>query len=437
MAPHEDAKQTDQAVVDVEPAMIRSAMEDILHSTPFCTSKQCQDMLRYVVEKTLKHERESLRERVIGIEVFGKRSDYDTSDDPVVRVRAADIRKRLAQYYQNAAHASTRVRIEIPSGSYVAAFEVIPQEHIVPSVEPVTVLVETVPVQTANTLLPVVERQRKIGLRHFRYRFLWIAIALIAIVLSVIAVPRAFRHSPTTLEQFWAPVLGSTKPALIYGGANAVYRLSESFLDRYRKEHHLENQGPEFFVDLPSLKKIDAADLVPVTNTTADPNACAHVVALLTRYQRPYEIRYGTDIAKGDLMNSPTILIGAFNNTWTMNITRHLRFVFKEGDHIEDTWGKTHGWAITKLPNGEVQDDYAVITRLLDPKTGQVLISAAGIGDVGTEAAAEFITTPREMEELVPNAPAGWQKMNMQVVLNVKVLNQALDKENIVATQYW
>jgi len=66
-----------------------------------------------------------------------------------------------------------------------------------------------------------------------------------------------------------------------------------------------------------------------------------------------------------------------------------------------------------------------------------VLISAAGIGDVGTEAAAEFITTPREMEELVPNAPAGWQKMNMQVVLNVKVLNQALDKENIVATQYW
>jgi hypothetical protein len=130
MASHEGVKHADQAAADVEPAVIRSSMEEILLSAPFCTSKQCQEMLRYVVEKTLKHERESLRERVIGIEVFGKHNDYDTSEDPVVRVRAADIRKRLAQYYQNPAHANTRVRIEIPSGSYVAAFEVLAQDHI-------------------------------------------------------------------------------------------------------------------------------------------------------------------------------------------------------------------------------------------------------------------------------------------------------------------
>jgi hypothetical protein len=147
--------------------------------------------------------------------------------------------------------------------------------------------------------------------------------------------------------------------------------------------------------------------------------------------------RYGSDIAKGDLINSPAILIGAFNNSWTLNITHQLRFVFKEGDHIEDTRGKTRNWPIVIGPNGDIQDDYAVITRLLDAKTGQVVISAAGIGDLGTEAAVDFLTSPREMEELGQSAPTGWQKMNMQVVLHVKVLNQAFDKENILATEFW
>jgi hypothetical protein len=437
MAPHEGVKQTHQAAADVEPAVIRSAMEDILLSTPFCTSRQCQDMLRYVVERTLKHERESLRERVIGIEVFGKRNDYDTSEDPVVRVRAADIRKRLAQYYQNAAHANTTVRIEIPSGSYVAVFEALPQERITPSAESGTALAATEPLQPTHTVAPAVEQERKIVLPHLRYRALWIAATLIVVVLFAIVVPRLFHHPSNTLEQFWLPVLGSSKPVLIYGGANAVYRLSTSFLDRYRKEHHIENQGPELFVNFSSEEKIDASDLIPVTSTAGDPKACAHIVSLLTRYQRPYEIRYGSDIATGDLINSPAILIGAFNNSWTLKITHQLRFVFKEGDHIEDTWGKIKGWSIVKLPNGDVQDDYAVITRLLDPKTGQVLISMAGIGNLGTEAAAEFLTSPREMEELGQSAPPGWQKMNMQVVLHVKVLNQAFKKENIAATQYW
>jgi hypothetical protein len=61
----------------------------------------------------------------------------------------------------------------------------------------------------------------------------------------------------------------------------------------------------------------------------------------------------------------------------------------------------------------------------------------AGIGDLGTKAAADFLTSPREMEEFGRSAPPGWQRMNMQIVLHVKVLNQALDKDNTVATQYW
>lgn len=437
MAPEEGVTQTHPAAVDVEPALIRSALKDILRSAPFCTSGQCQNMLRYVVEKTLRQERESLRERVIGIEVFGKRNDYDTSEDPVVRIRAADIRKRLAQYYQDAAHSNAKVRIEIPSGSYVAAFETLPQEHITPPAESDIAPASTEPLPPTHVVAPVVDQERKIFVSHFRRRAIWITAALIVFVLSAITALRFFHQRSEALGQFWAPVLGSSKPVLIYGGENAVYRLSTSFLDRYRKEHHIENQGPELFVNFSAEEKINSSDLIPVRSVTGDPKACAYLVSFLTRNQRPFETRFGSDIATGDLINSPAILIGAFNNSWTMNITHQLRFVFKEGDHIEDTWGKTKGWQIVRLPNNDIEEDYAVITRLLDPKTGQVVISVAGIGDLGTEAAAEFLSSPREMEELGQSAPPGWQKMNMQIVLHVKVLNLALYKDNIVATQYW
>ncbi len=97
-------------------------LDDILRSTPFRTSRQCQDMFRYIVKQSLAGSDDSLRERVIGIEVFGRAPDYDTAEDPVVRLRAADVRKRLAQYYQAQKNSTEQWKIEIPTGSYKAQF---------------------------------------------------------------------------------------------------------------------------------------------------------------------------------------------------------------------------------------------------------------------------------------------------------------------------
>ena len=89
-----------------EPRPGREFLDDILRSTPFRTSRQCQDLFRYIVEHSLAGSDDSLRERVIGIEVFGRAPDYDTAQDPVVRIRAAYVRKRLAEYYQKPKNSS-------------------------------------------------------------------------------------------------------------------------------------------------------------------------------------------------------------------------------------------------------------------------------------------------------------------------------------------
>src|ERR1017187_8954383 len=109
-----------------EKAVILEALATILESVPLRTSKQCQDLLQYVVEHSLREGNEALKERVIGCEVFGRRPDYDAAEDPVVRVRAGDLRKRLALFYHSMPP-NTQVELVIPHGSYRVEFRPISQ----------------------------------------------------------------------------------------------------------------------------------------------------------------------------------------------------------------------------------------------------------------------------------------------------------------------
>jgi TolB-like protein/tetratricopeptide (TPR) repeat protein len=90
-------------------------------SKAFAGSKRAQDFLQLIVEHALAGRVDSLRERMIGAEMFGRRIDYDTANDAVVRVKATEVRRKLAQYYQESTKPPL-VRIELPSGSYVPKF---------------------------------------------------------------------------------------------------------------------------------------------------------------------------------------------------------------------------------------------------------------------------------------------------------------------------
>src|SRR5580692_3260583 len=107
---------------EISRAIIVAQLERILASPLFKNSKRYPNLLRYVVERTLDGHPDELKERTLGIEVFGREPDYDTNLDPVVRTTAAEIRKRLAQYYQEPAH-DAEVRIDLPLGSYAARFQ--------------------------------------------------------------------------------------------------------------------------------------------------------------------------------------------------------------------------------------------------------------------------------------------------------------------------
>ena len=415
-------------------------LEDILGSVPFRTSRQCQDLFRYIVEHSFTASDGSLRERIIGIEVFGRAPDYDTAEDPVVRLRAADVRKRLAQYYQSKTEPA-EWKIEIPTGSYKAHFH--PSEVSPNRISVAGNLHAKAPASIEDVNPVSIARSRKYSsLRLSAVLGVCLATALAGVMLTRNTPARAM----SSFDLFWAPVLASSRPVLVCTGSNRVYLLSAETRERYQKSHlHPEDSTPnmEILVPKEDLRKFTGQDFVQVKDTyltIGDASVTAQVSSLLTSRHHAFDLRFGSDLSFGDLREGSAVLIGAFNNNWTLNMTDSLRFVFEAGDttemHVRDRFDASRSWW-PKLSGGKFSEDYAVVSRLLDSKTGAVLVTIAGLDHTGTRAAGDFITDPQRFADFIKQAPKDWTRKNLQVVLHTNVINNIPSAPTVVAAYYW
>jgi hypothetical protein len=425
---------------DVPASRAQETLAEIMVSGPFRSSRKSQQLLRYIVDKTLSGHAELLKERVIGIEVFGRRPDYDTNADPIVRARVAEVRKRLALYYQT--EHGKGVRISVPHGSFKAIFERIDRNPVQLSAAPVHAKeLSLPPAEAGATAIPreVIGHDLKAAPAKSRVRWRWIVIAAL-VVIVIWAIQQNF-PSPEVraFDQFWSPVLENPHRVLIYVGGNAVYQLSPSYLDEYYRQHprsHTEEMGFESYIPLPPGTKIDAQDLFPAKDifvTIGDVAAITKIEAVLVRRNRQFDIRYGGDIAYGDLRESPTILVGAHNNSWTLTMTESLRYVFDGRSAIVDRSDPRKRWS----SNSDFTEDYAIVSRVLNSKAGTTVIVAAGVGYPGTQAAAEFVTNPQSISALVKSFPKGWEKKNIQIVLHTTATNQRAGAPDVVAVYCW
>src|SRR5580692_6319035 len=108
-------------------ALVREQLKRLLAHPLFTNSKRYPVLLAYTVEQALLGNAGELKERTIGVEAFGREPSYDVNLDPVVRTTAAEVRKRLIQYYYSPDHAKELI-IELPIGAYVPIF----REPVVP-----------------------------------------------------------------------------------------------------------------------------------------------------------------------------------------------------------------------------------------------------------------------------------------------------------------
>jgi hypothetical protein len=101
---------------------VLAELTNLLGSRHFKASRRCSEFLDYVVRQTLKGNLATLKERALGVELFGRHANYDTNSDPVVRATAGEVRKRIAQHYQESKQG--RAHIVLPIGTYIPRFEI-------------------------------------------------------------------------------------------------------------------------------------------------------------------------------------------------------------------------------------------------------------------------------------------------------------------------
>jgi hypothetical protein len=380
---------------EMDPSLIREQLNRMLSDRLFQHSKRCGSMLRYIVEQALEGKNDHVKERTIGVEVFGRDPDYDCSSDPIVRVNATDLRKRIALYYAEPARA-TEVHIDLPSGSYMPEFR-----------HP-----ETKPVPSRSIRIP-------------RYWPLYSVLLLVFVMLAVIsALWLKPRKAETALDLFWRPLLLTQGDVLICVAPPVMVAPDQA--------------APEQSATVSSMNRI------PANNVSLDDMiAVSKICGYLSRSSKRFDIRNHDSVTITDLRGRPAVLIGGFNNQWALRLLRELRFSFDSADNsplrwIKDNQNPERKWSVdSSRPYRELEEDYAVISRVLDPTTEQMLVSVAGITRLGTIAAGDYLTSENNLETLFKQTPQGWKGNNLQFVLATKIIQGSAGPSRIIASIFW
>ncbi|MFZ2020967.1 MAG: hypothetical protein ACLPZY_02745 [Terracidiphilus sp.] len=398
--------------------MIRGQLDLLVRDEVFRSSKRSVAFLKYVVEQTLSGSAEQIKERTIGVEVFGRDPAYDTNLDHIVRTAATELRKKLATYYVDEKHRN-ELRMGLVPGSYIPRFS-LPGQTRQAALEPGpdTDSVDSAP-ETQNSHEPYVRFPQPAVRVASKAKKRWIPLAAAAAVVALCAVGLyGWLHRAGPEDLFWSPVLDTPGSVLLVVGdhPNGPPTMPQS----------AANGG--VVTPVPSS---DSSQTVPFADTVT----IARVVGALEARKKDVLIRRGNSSSFSDLREGAVVLIGAFNNEWSLRLTRPLRYslAMDPDRHLiyirdaKNPLSRNWSWATDQPPepltgaNSPKIQDFALISRIRDSETGHVVVVIGGLYTYGTEAAGEFLTDPEVMKAVASQLRPGGTGQNLQIVLGTTV----------------
>ena len=148
-----------------------------------------------------------------------------------------------------------------------------------------------------------------------------------------------------------------------------------------------------------------------------------------------------SDISFEQLRESPFVLIGAFDNIWTMRITQDLPFGFEYDSHgrrlIDRKSSPKRSWTLQWQAPTKLAKDYAIVARIHDKVTGQPVIIIGGILGEGTEAASEVVSNPAYLDEMLKKAPKNWDQLNLEAIIETNVIEGHAGPPTVLAVETW
>ncbi len=398
----------------------RAQVERLLSDPLFSQSKRYVSFLRYVTERALNHNLEPLNERILGVEIFGRPQNYDTDADPIVRVTASELRKRLSQYYEDPAHAG-EIRVVIHKGSYVAEF-------VAPGAQAPAA-------EATSPATPVIAPDLTPAPQPVKSRYGYYAVGLLGVLVLVAIAVRIARPERTIFEQFWRPVVT---------GPHDVLLSIPQFSDHVRLEG-IDNPKLTWSDPLTPMRdpmnvtwEVYSQRLVHI----ADVAVAAHMAEFLGSRGKHAVLKGEHDLTMHDLRQAPAVILGGLANQWTSQLLPQARFRFDgEGSmrFIRDSrHPENKQWSFdSRVRSGDRVKDFIIVSRIADSASGRVTVLAGGFSVWGTEAAVELLTDADQMQGVLASVPGKWDAKNVQIVLECAVVRRESGMPRFLAVESW
>jgi S-layer like family, C-terminal region len=375
---------------------IRKQLDLILESQVFKGSRRSQEFLRFVVEKSLAGHFDDLKERILGVELFGRPITYDTSQDAVVRVTANDVRKRLAHYYEKLASGG-EFRIDLPSGSYIAEFTRV----AAPS--------DTSPSGSPDMEMGAFSAPAPAG-RAQRNRRGWIHAPayIIALLATAFAIgPSVEKHLPPTSAAVspWSAIFrDGSQTQLIFCDASIPILQDFLKINISLSDYATRKFIPESLVLRPEAHRVAALLTGPDFRAMAAPadlRIASQISELAAARSHRLRLRSARELQFRDFKTDDDfILLGSpRSNPWTALFQDQLdfSFVMLSGQQHEvcrnahPRPGERPVYVPTAV-GGATGEAYAIAAFIQNPDQKGNVIILAGSNAEGTEAAAKFMT---------------------------------------------
>jgi len=411
------------------------AMQEVLASPHFCNSKRYPALLQYIVENTLAGRSDNLKERILGVEVFDRPPTYDTNADTVVRYTAGEVRKRLSLYYHEQGRHSN-IRISLPAGSYVPEFLHGSEDseelgdgghhlhgHSAGASEfshATDELVESGAHAAAVPMPHPLPSNREAGAGSHTVassRMVWLVICAVVLLAGVGIGALRFRpaHPRTALDDFWAPVLRDQHVVPICTGGVVFSQNKVSGVVTAGKD-----------IEYPFISLQSAS-------------AIAQISGLVERGGATTELQSAATTPLTELSEHPVVLVGGYNNRWTVRLLQPLHFYLGPDSDpaiLDHTKPEARWVRDQSLPYSSA-DDYAVIARFHDVTTDSWVVALAGLGRNGTEAAAQFVSSPHYMQLLRDRIGSDYSNKNVEAVIKVSVIDGKTGAPSILTSYTW
>jgi hypothetical protein len=427
---------------------IRAELEMILEAPSFTQSNRCKSFLSFVVLQTLSGHAAELKERTIGIGVFDRAMDYDTGGDSIVRVTSNEVRKRISQFYAESTR-SHSIQIDLPRGSYVPEFRIQPSRRSRRSDEPAPSLdysdqvaasvetpgpkesIPTTPVFPDSGLSdkPAISANEVLEVRPARKTWVYASVLILLLVCGVTTFSvwkiRAQRTVPQVFEAFLHPSV----PVLICIDTHSLHLRNASSPDGQR------------FVDLVLYKQIISLDDAAVLSSMA---------AGLGRKGIPFRVVGAEQTSLAEFRRQPVILIGAIDNKWTIRLTQSLRYRIEVANPpgsgsdkepiatiVDSRHPENSPWTVDlAVPFAAWKNDYAIVARMDVPTTGVPVLIEAGLGNDGSIAASELITSAALTDNLANEASCRG-KSNFEAVIGTEIIDTKSGPPHVLRLECW